>query len=408
MQMPKLHELQEKRSAIAVSMRQLNESIGDKTWTPEQRSAWDQHKANYDEVDQQIVREEQLQNIEIRHFEDEKEQRGKGGQNQENGSDTEAQYRSAFSRFVRNGFAGLTQEERSIFKEFRAQSSTEAGKGGETIPTEFRGLIVDKMKAFGGIANICQILYTDKGNPMDWVITDGTADLGELVGESEEANEGDVTFSTDSLGAKKLSSKIIRVPNELLQDNSVNMEAYLAQRIASRLGRKEAQLIVTGSGAGTPAQNKGLVVSTTLSQAAAAAATISAQDFLNLKHKVDPAYRMGARFAFNDTTLLLLKSLKDLQGRPLWLPSIAGVAPSTIDGDQYTIDQAIANVGASGVSAFYGDFSKFVLRRIRYMQMKRLVERFAEFDQTAFLAFHRFDTVLEDTSAIAKLSHPAS
>ncbi|MDX1538833.1 phage major capsid protein [Arsukibacterium sp.] len=406
--MPKLHELQQKRNAIAMSMRQLNEKIGDKSWSPEQRSEWDQHKANYDEVDQQISREEHLQGLESRHFDEDHEQRGQAGKDQDNKGEPGSEYRSAFEKFMRNGHQELTPEERSIFKEYRAQSSTVAGKGGETIPTEFRGLIVDKMKAYGGIANICQLLETDKGNPMEWVITDGTNDLGDLVGESEEAAEGDVTFSMDSLGAKKLSSKIIRVPNELLQDNSVNMEAYLAQRIASRIGRKEAQLIVQGTGAGTPQQNKGLVVSTTLSQVAAAVAAISAQDFLNLKHKVDPAYRTSARFAFNDTTLLLLKSLKDSQGRPLWLPSIAGVAPSTIDGDQYTIDQAIANVGASGVSAFYGDFSKFVLRRIRYMTLKRLVERYAEFDQTAFLAFHRFDTVLEDTSAIAKLAHPAS
>ena len=37
------------------------------------------------------------------------------------------------------------------------------------------------------------------------------------------------------------------------------------------------------------------------------------------------------------------------------------------------------------------------------MTLKRLVERYAEFDQTGFLAFHRFDCVLEDTGAIKAL-----
>ncbi len=37
------------------------------------------------------------------------------------------------------------------------------------------------------------------------------------------------------------------------------------------------------------------------------------------------------------------------------------------------------------------------------MILKRLVERYAEFDQTGFLAFHRFDCILEDTSAIKAL-----
>ncbi|HAT42360.1 MAG TPA: phage major capsid protein [Rheinheimera sp.] len=395
----KLHELQQKRSAIALAMRQLHTEIGDKKWSEEQRTAWDMHQANFDQVDQQIQREEQLQSREKLEVTTEIETRSEGA--------PEAEYRSAFNKFMRSGFSGMSADEQRIFKEVRAQNSTAGGgKGGETIPREFRGLIVDKMKAYGGIANVCQVLETDAGNPMDWVVTDGTADLGELVGENTDGGEQDVAFSTDSLGAKKLTSKIIRVPNELLVDSGINFEAFLAARIASRIGRKEADLIVNGTGTGTPSQNKGLKVSTTLSQSAAAAAALSADDLLNLKHKIDPAYRMGAMFAFNDSTFLLLKKLKDGQGRPLWLPAIAGVAPALIDGDQYVIDQGIDSVATAKVSAYYGDFNRFVLRRVRYMQLKRLTERYAEFDQTAFVAFHRFDTVLEDTSAMAKLLHP--
>ena len=52
---------------------------------------------------------------------------------------------------------------------------------------------------------------------------------------------------------------------------------------------------------------------------------------------------------------------------------------------------------------FFGDFDLFILRRVRYMTLKRLVERYAEFDQTGFLAFHRMDCVLEDTDAIKSL-----
>ena len=52
---------------------------------------------------------------------------------------------------------------------------------------------------------------------------------------------------------------------------------------------------------------------------------------------------------------------------------------------------------------FCGDFDRFIIRRVRYMILKRLVERYAEFDQTGFLAFHRFDCILEDTSAIKAL-----
>lgn len=42
---------------------------------------------------------------------------------------------------------------------------------------------------------------------------------------------------------------------------------------------------------------------------------------------------------------------------------------------------------------FCGDFDRFIIRRVRYMILKRLVERYAEYDQTGFLAFHRFDCI---------------
>ncbi|EOC5192149.1 phage major capsid protein, partial [Klebsiella pneumoniae] len=46
---------------------------------------------------------------------------------------------------------------------------------------------------------------------------------------------------------------------------------------------------------------------------------------------------------------------------------------------------------------------------VTYMTLKRLVERYAEYDQTGFLAFHRFDCVLEDTGSIkALVGKPAS
>ncbi|CDM90150.1 protein of unknown function [Xenorhabdus bovienii] len=42
-----------------------------------------------------------------------------------------------------------------------------------------------------------------------------------------------------------------------------------------------------------------------------------------------------------------------------------------------------------------GDFNRFIVRRVTYMTLRRLVERYADYDQTAFLAFHRFDCILK-------------
>ena len=57
---------------------------------------------------------------------------------------------------------------------------------------------------------------------------------------------------------------------------------------------------------------------------------------------------------------------------------------------------------------YAGDFAQFIIRRVRYMVLKRLVERYADFDQTGFLAFHRFDCVLQDAAAIKVLQGAAT
>ncbi|EHI3729739.1 phage major capsid protein [Salmonella enterica] len=401
----KLHELKQKRNTIATDMRALHEKIGDATWTDEQRTQWNAAKSELDALDEQIGRLEELRRLDQAHVEDHEDEQRRQQRNNTPEEQSAERRAAAFDKFLRHGFSELSAEERQAVKELRAQGTTPDAKGGYTVPTQMLNKIVDSMKAYGGIASVAQILNTSNGQDITWSTSDGTAEEGELLGENTEASEEDVSFGTAILGAKKLSSKIIRVSNELLQDSGVDIEAYLAARIGQRIGRGEAKYLVQGTGAGTPVQPKGLVASVTGTVNTAAAATFTWQEMNKLKHAIDPAYRGGPkyRWAFNDSTLQVIEEMVDGQNRPLWLPDVAGGTPATILNIPYVIDQAIDGIAAGKKFAFLGDFNRFIIRRITYMTLKRLVERYAEYDQTAFLAFHRFDCVLEDVAAIKAL-----
>lgn len=400
----KLHELKQKRNTIAGEMRTLHDGIPENTvWTEEQRKQWNDAKTQLQLLDEQIAREEELRNIDQTFVDDNDEQQRR------NAGSPEAQQNerraAVFDSFLRRGLGEMSSEERTALRELRAQGTTPDAQGGYTVPTQMLNKIVEAMKAYGGIASVAQILNTSTGQDITWSTSDGTAEEGELLAENSAASEGDVSFGTAILGAKKLSSKIIRVSNELLQDSGVDIEAYLSGRIAQRIGRGEAKYLVQGTGAGNPLQPKGLVASVTGTVSAASATTFTWKEMNNLKHALDPAYRNGPKFrwAFNDATLKVIEEMEDGQGRPLWLPSIAGGAPSTVLQVPYVVDQAIDDIAAGKKFIFCGDFDRFILRRITYMTLKRLVERYAEYDQTAFLAFHRFDCVLEDVGAIKAL-----
>ena len=311
---------------------------------------------------------------------------------------------------MRHGFEELSKEERSILKDVaqRAQSKGADAKGGYTVPDEFQSRVIEQMKAYGGIANNCNVLTTSDGRTFDWSTTDGTADIGSFIAEGSKASVQDVEFGNIQVGAKKLTSNVILISNELLNDTGIAMDALLTGRIASRIGRAEAKYIVEGNGTGL--QNKGLAASVTNTSAISTAKKVNWKDINTLIHSIDPAYRGTSSFAlaFNDATLQLLEEQEDGQGRPLWLPSVAGGTPATVLGKRYFIDQGIADADATNQFIYAGDWNKFMLRRVRYMQLKRLNELYAESDQVGFLAFHRFDTLLEDTSAIKALTWKAS
>ncbi|MBB3142199.1 phage major capsid protein [Halomonas organivorans] len=407
----KLHELKQRYNTIAKEMRALHDKIGDAEWTDEQRTEWKRMKGELDGLNDKIEREEELRDADQRFVEENDEEQRSGAGDEERGAPSKDEQRSqAFDAFLRHGAAEMSAEQRELLREMRAQGTSSDEKGGYTVPTELLNQVHEAMKAYGGLASVSQVITTDRGNPIEWPTSDGTAEEGELLGENSAASEGDVDFGMETLGAKKLSSKVIRVSNELLNDSGINIQGFLSSRIGQRLGRGEAKYLVQGSGAGTPVQPKGLQASVTNVKNAASLAEFTWQEVNGLIHSVDPAYRRspGFRLGFNDNTLQLLTEMEDANGRPLWLPAVAGAAPASILGKEYFVDQGIASLGASAKFMYAGDFKQFVIRRVRYMVLKRLVERYAEYDQTGFLAFHRFDCALQDRAAIKALQAPAT
>jgi HK97 family phage major capsid protein len=197
------------------------------------------------------------------------------------------------------------------------------------------------------------------------------------------------------------------VSAELLQDSALNVEQIIRDAMAVRFGRKVNSDLTIGDGVGDP---NGIVTAAPLGVAAGAAAAITFDDLIELQHSIDPAYRSdpSCRWMFHDATLKRLRKLKDVEGNYIWQPAdVRSGAPAVILDHPYTINQAMAQVAATAKSVLFGAFNRYVVRRVREMSIRRLVERYAEFDQVGFLAFARFDGELMDGNAVKHLAHPA-
>ena len=320
----------------------------------------------------------------------------------------EARYAAAFDRLMRStepGMTGLTDEDRGLLRanfvtESRGPGTGSGPAGGYLVPTTMGNRIIETMQAFGGIRRAATVMQTSSGEDILWPTNDDTAQKAVIVGESQDVGETDITFGQVKIGAFKYSTKVLRVPFELLQDSAFRLDSFISRKFGQRLGRGTAAHYATGAGTTEPT---GLTVAASVGHTAASGTEVVYKDLLRTKHSVDPAYRQRASWVFSDSLLLGLKEMEDSQGRPLWKPAIATDAPDLIDGDPFIIDQGVPAPEAGAIAAAYGDLTEYVIRDVRGIMMMRLYEKFAEYGQVGYLAFFRTDGNLMDTSAVKTL-----
>ncbi len=307
--------------------------------------------------------------------------------------------------------------------------------GGYSVPEGFVANLEFAMRAFGGIRNVADIMRTPTAAPLPWpTIADTTAgssdpvyggaliNVGELLGENNPTSltgtppqMGSVVF-----GAQKFSSKLFQISTELLRDSAFNLATTIGQMAGERLVRIMSQKFTWGAGNGIVP--RGLLTAVPAAAAAgatgtgyttASAAGITFDDISNLTFSVDPSYRAGAVFCLHDKIVAGLRLLKDGVGRYLWTAGsvTAGMEPRIWDFPYQVCQEMPYNISGNyldstqtngiGVGTInkimtFGNHSKFKIREVATIRMKRLVERFAEYDQDGFIAYMEADSDLLD------------
>lgn len=404
-------EMREKQQKLVADARAAMESIGNDTTearAQELEQQYDAAMAEYDKLDKRASQMEKLAKAENSLEQPTEPEPHQPNKRADPETPESRSVDEIFRSYLQNGTEGLSSEDRSILREMRAQGTgTDAG-GGYTVPQGFMNELVIALKAYGPMLDpgVTRELVTASGNQIDWPTMDDTSNKGALLGENTQDSEQDVAFGQKQLDAYKYTSKIIRVSEELLQDNAINVEGVVRDAMAERLGRIVNEHLTTGSGTGQP---NGIVSASTNGTTATSNSAITFDEVIDLVHAVDPAYRNdpSVAFMFNDSTLQALRKLKDGNNNYIWQPAdVRSGAPSNILGYSFVVNQDMASIGSSAVSVLFGAMNRYIVRRVREFAVKRLVERYADFHQVGFIGFGRFDGELIDTSAVKNLDHP--
>lgn len=290
------------------------------------------------------------------------------------------------------------------------QSSGGTTFGGYTVADEPMRALEESLLFVGGVRNSrATIVRTATGGSLPIPTVNDTANEGAILAENvAESGALPLSFGQVVMGAFKYSSEFILCSIEFLQDTSIDAESFVARSLGTRLGRITNRHYTKGSNSSQP---YGVQWAAGLGKTVASATAITFQEVIDLEHSVDPSYRAnGAEFMFHDTTLALLKKLGDATGQWIWQPGLLSRAPDRILGYEYVINQHMDTPAAGKHSMLFGDFSKYWVRDVMDITVMRLVERYAEYAQVAFIAFMRTDGDLIDagTDPIKYLRHPAS
>ena len=291
---------------------------------------------------------------------------------------------------------GSNSYKTAFWKQMRDRSSVDVrnalqigtdSEGGYLCPDEYERTLIKALDDVNKLRALCTIIRTESGDrKIPVVASHGTASW---VDEEGAIPESDDAFGQISLGAHKLAT-MIKVSDELLQDSVFDVESYIAAEFARRIGTAEENAFLTGNGSAKPTgmlnASNGASVSVTT-----AGASFTADEILDLIYSVRSVYRPNATFLMNDSSIKVLRKLKDGSGQYLWQPGLKEGQPDRLLNYNVVTLAGIPEVSATNKVILFGDFKYYWIADRQGRSFQRLNELYAATGQIGFRATERVD-----------------
>ncbi len=307
----------------------------------------------------------------------------------------------AFDTYLRSG-------DKASMAQYRAQSESVGSAGGFLVPVQFQNKLTEHLKAFGGLMAASENITTADGAPLYWLTNDDVLSTeAEITAENALWSTGaDQAFGVRTLNAFKYTSVgastlPLKVSYELLQDSAFDIQSFIARKFAERIARKVAVDLISGSGVSEPQGIISTQGALTNSAVTLAAATPTYSELVSIIHSLDPAYRSGASWLFNDDTMARIEKVLDTTGRPLmWNTNMdmAGGEGRVLLGYPIVIDQAMPTIASgSNKGIVFGNLrDAYIVRQVKGFTMVVLNELYAQNGQVGFMGWQRLDGMVQD------------
>lgn len=251
--------------------------------------------------------------------------------------------------------------------------------GGYIVPESYQRTVLEKLNFLGRTRIISNVMSTSSTLNIP---IEGDAPTFTWIDEGGAYGETKSTFDNKQIGAYKLGG-IIKVSEELLQDNMINFDAYMANQIAKGIDKAESPAFATGNGTGKPT---GYAVTAPVgsNSTTAAVAAVTADELINIYYDLKEEYRSRATWRMNDQTEKAIRKLKNSEGDYIYSPALMEAERPSLLGRPIVIDNSLPNMGTGNKFIIIGDFNYYSIADRGSMSIQRLNELYAG---TGFVGF---------------------
>jgi HK97 family phage major capsid protein len=329
-------------------------------------------------------------------------------------ADVEAPHRKALAAYLRTGD---DEALRGVSVERKGLSTAVNAEGGYLVDPQTSDRIQGVLTGAGSLRSIANVVQVES-NSFD-VLVDH-ADFGH--GWSSEAGPVAETATPQiervSIPLHELSA-LPKASQRLLDDAAFDIEGWLADRIADKFSRAEADAFINGTGTDQPTgfldypaapagtESWGQLGYVATGAAGDFAAANPADAVVDLVYSLGARYRTKATFVMNSKTAGAVRKMKDADGRFLWSDGLAAGEPARLMGYPVLIAEDMPDIASGACAVAFGDFGSGYTIAER-PDLRVLRDPFSAKPHVLFYATKRVGGDVTDFSAIKLLKFSAS
>lgn len=312
------------------------------------------------------------------------------------------EYTKAFYHYLRTG------ESAELRKARKALQEGAATEGGYLVPDDEYGSIIAKRDESSIISRLGLTRVTTDRDKFNFPTENTSMTKFTIVAEEGAitAAQSDPSFAQVPVTIYNFK-KLIKVSEELLEDENSNLEAFLTNALGRALADTENYYALIGSGSTQP---QGAFTGGTAGLTLASASAIAPAEIPALMGKLKTPYHSGAAFVMDPATWFHLKGLTGSQF--IFTDGVARLSGTvdgpTLEGFPVVLNSNVAAIGASAKSVLFGNFDFMGFVTNRGVRVRRLVELYAGNGQVGILANYRFGCAVLEGEAFQYATHPTA